>query len=219
VVKYPHLCIFIALDTSKECPPRPSIGKSIFVSAPLRKPPADASKDEPRTDFALGCDWVEVCDEGEEGLLDPPELLPSYASHADIVYTVPSSATSYTALVVPHFLQPQFTLPHTPVVIVLDWTRTPGPLGSSIGSEATACESSRSAAKSIASAVFILSSFLSQSRLQLLTAGQAHLQHYTGPSAEPLPALSEALSSRWAQERSHTTPLAYPSSSRAPRRI
>ena len=38
------------------------------------------------------------------------------------VYTVPSSAPSYTALV-PHFLQPQSALPHTAVVIVLDWTR------------------------------------------------------------------------------------------------
>jgi dynein light intermediate chain 1 len=37
-------------------------------------------------------------------------------------YTVPSSAPSYTALV-PYFLQPRHTHPHTVVVIVLDWTR------------------------------------------------------------------------------------------------
>jgi hypothetical protein len=38
------------------------------VSALLQKPAADASKDEPRTDFALGYDWADVRDEGEEGL-------------------------------------------------------------------------------------------------------------------------------------------------------
>ena len=38
------------------------------------------------------------------------------------VYTVPSSAPSYTALL-SHFLRPQSALPHTAVVIVLDWTR------------------------------------------------------------------------------------------------
>lgn len=48
------------------------------------------------------------------------------STHADIlarlsVYTVPSSAPSYTALV-SHFLRPQSALPHTAVVIVLDWT-------------------------------------------------------------------------------------------------
>ena len=38
------------------------------------------------------------------------------------IYTVPSSAPSYTYLV-PHFLRPQYVLSHTAVVIVLDWTR------------------------------------------------------------------------------------------------
>ena len=38
------------------------------------------------------------------------------------VYTVPSSAPSYTALL-PHFLPPRTSLPHTLVIIVLDWTR------------------------------------------------------------------------------------------------
>jgi hypothetical protein len=38
------------------------------VSALLQKPAADASKDDPRTDFALGYDWADVRDEGEEGL-------------------------------------------------------------------------------------------------------------------------------------------------------
>jgi len=38
------------------------------------------------------------------------------------VYTVPSSASSYTALL-PHYLPPRATLLSTLVVIVLDWTR------------------------------------------------------------------------------------------------
>jgi hypothetical protein len=38
------------------------------------------------------------------------------------VYTVPSTSTSYTALL-PHFLPPRPSLPHTLVMIVLDWTR------------------------------------------------------------------------------------------------
>jgi dynein light intermediate chain 1, cytosolic len=47
---------------------QPSTGKSTLVSALLQKPAADASKDEPSTDFALGYDWADVRDEGEEGL-------------------------------------------------------------------------------------------------------------------------------------------------------
>lgn len=38
------------------------------------------------------------------------------------VYTVPSSAPAYTALL-PHFLPPRTSLPHTVVIIVLDWTK------------------------------------------------------------------------------------------------
>ena len=38
------------------------------------------------------------------------------------VYTVPSSASSYTALL-PHFLPPRSSLLQTLVLIVLDWTR------------------------------------------------------------------------------------------------
>jgi dynein light intermediate chain 1, cytosolic len=47
---------------------QPSTGKSTLVSALLQKPPADAGKDEPRIDFAVGYDWADVRDEGEEGL-------------------------------------------------------------------------------------------------------------------------------------------------------
>jgi dynein light intermediate chain 1 len=38
------------------------------------------------------------------------------------VYTVPSDAIAYTSLI-PHFLPPRVSLPHTLVMIVLDWTR------------------------------------------------------------------------------------------------
>jgi dynein cytoplasmic 1 light intermediate chain len=38
------------------------------------------------------------------------------------MYTVPSSSPSHLSLV-PHFLPPRTSLPHTLVLIVLDWTR------------------------------------------------------------------------------------------------
>lgn len=38
------------------------------------------------------------------------------------VYTVPSSGPAYTSLL-PHFAPPRTALPHTLVMIVLDWTR------------------------------------------------------------------------------------------------
>ena len=38
------------------------------------------------------------------------------------VYTVPSSSPSYSALL-PHFVPPRSSLPHTLVMIALDWTR------------------------------------------------------------------------------------------------
>ena len=38
------------------------------------------------------------------------------------VYTVPSHASAYVSLL-PHFLPPRTALPHTLVMIVLDWTR------------------------------------------------------------------------------------------------
>src|ERR1700730_8328771 len=53
---------------------QPSTGKTTLVSALLQKPAADANKDEPRTDFALGYDWADVRDEGEEGLSVPLHL-------------------------------------------------------------------------------------------------------------------------------------------------
>jgi Dynein light intermediate chain (DLIC) len=56
-----------------------------------------------------------------------PHSLTTQSPHTDIlarlsVYTVPSSSPPYTALL-SHFLRPQSALPHTAVIIVLDWTR------------------------------------------------------------------------------------------------
>lgn len=45
----------------------PSSGKSALVSALLQKPPADADKEEERSDFALGYDWADVRDDADEG--------------------------------------------------------------------------------------------------------------------------------------------------------
>ena len=70
------LSILNSVSSSRSIPAKnvlvlgqPSAGKSTLVSALLQKPPADVGKDEPRTDFALGYDWADVRDEGEEGLL------------------------------------------------------------------------------------------------------------------------------------------------------
>lgn len=150
---------------------QPSTGKSTLVSALLQKPPADAGKDEPRTDYALGYDWADIRDEGEEDILARLS-----------VYTVPSSAPSYTALV-PHFLQPQSALPHTAVVIVLDWTR-PWTFLEELHAWLAWIEHwvQGDGARE-----------LEVTREEHRERWQAHLQHYTEPSAEPLPATSSAL--------------------------
>ncbi|KAH9036025.1 dynein light intermediate chain-domain-containing protein [Lactarius deliciosus] len=150
---------------------QPSTGKSTLVSALLQKPSADAGKDEPRTDYALGYDWADVRDEGEEDILARLS-----------VYTVPSSAPSYTALV-PHFLQPQSALPQTAVVIVLDWTR-PWIFLEELHSWLAWIEGwvQGDGARE-----------LEVTREEHRERWQAHLQHYTEPSAEPLPATSSAL--------------------------
>ncbi|KAH9983550.1 DLIC-domain-containing protein [Russula compacta] len=150
---------------------QPSSGKSTLVSALLQKPAADASKDEPRTDYALGYDWADVRDEGEEDILARLS-----------VYTVPSSAPSYTALV-SHFLRPQSALPHTAVIIVLDWTR-PWTFVEELHTWLTWIE--RWVQGDGARELEII-------REEHRERWQAHLQHYTEPSAEPLPATSSGL--------------------------
>ncbi|KAH9967043.1 dynein light intermediate chain-domain-containing protein [Lactifluus volemus] len=150
---------------------QPSTGKTTLTSALLQKLPADGGKDEPRTDFALGYDWADVRDEGEEDILARLS-----------VYTVPSSAPSYTSLV-SHFLSPQSALPHTAIVVVLDWTRP-----------WTFLEELQTWLAWIEHWV----QGNGERELQVICEEhrerwQAHLQHYTEPSAEPLPASSSTL--------------------------
>lgn len=141
------------------------------MSALLQKPAADASKDEPRTDFALGYDWADVRDEGEEDILARLS-----------VYTVPSSSPSYTALL-SHFLRPQSALPHTAVIIVLDWTR-PWTFLEDLHTWLSWIE--RWVQGDGARELEVI-------REEHRERWQAHLQHYTEPSTEPLPATSSAL--------------------------
>lgn len=116
---------------------QPSTGKSTLAAALLQKTSTDEVKEDQRLDFALGYDWADVRDDADEGMLNRfvqclKSLAMSYTYiHASScidtlarlsVYTVPSAASSYTALL-PHFLPPRNSLPHTVVVIVLDWTR------------------------------------------------------------------------------------------------
>lgn len=46
---------------------QPSSGKSTVASALLQKPPSDDSSETNLPDFALGYDWADVRDEGDEG--------------------------------------------------------------------------------------------------------------------------------------------------------
>ncbi|KZT62783.1 hypothetical protein CALCODRAFT_478704 [Calocera cornea HHB12733] len=79
-------------------------GKSTLVQALLGKTEDEAQS----ADFALGYGWSDVKDDADEGKLS--------------VYSVPSSAPSHLALV-DHFIPPRTSLPHTLVMIVLDWTQ------------------------------------------------------------------------------------------------
>lgn len=87
-----------------------SSGKSTISSALLQKPRIEDK--EAARDFALGYDWADVHDETDEA-----DTLARLS-----VYTVPSSATPYLSLL-PHFVPPRSALPHTAVMIVLDWTQ------------------------------------------------------------------------------------------------
>ncbi|KAH7905536.1 dynein light intermediate chain-domain-containing protein [Hygrophoropsis aurantiaca] len=88
---------------------QPRSGKSVIASALLQKPAS--APEEDKGDFALGYDWADVRDDADEDTLARLS-----------VYTVPSTAAAYTALL-PHFVPPRTALPHTAVIIVLDWTR------------------------------------------------------------------------------------------------
>ncbi|KAA1473378.1 dynein 1 light intermediate chain [Dentipellis sp. KUC8613] len=147
---------------------QPSSGKSTLASALLQKPAADGGKDEPRTDFALGYDWADVRDDAEEDTLARLS-----------VYTVPSSAPSYTSLL-PHFVPPRQSLPHTVVMIVLDWTR-PWTFVEELHTWLSWVESW---VKGDDARELVITREENRERLQ------AHLQHYSEPTADPTPATS-----------------------------
>lgn len=48
---------------------QPSSGKSTLASALLQKPPSDDPSEANLPDFALGYDWADVRDEGDEGIV------------------------------------------------------------------------------------------------------------------------------------------------------
>lgn len=53
---------------------QPSSGKSTLASALLQKPASDDPSETNLPDFALGYDWADVRDEGDEGKATPPSL-------------------------------------------------------------------------------------------------------------------------------------------------
>ncbi|RXW25406.1 hypothetical protein EST38_g437 [Candolleomyces aberdarensis] len=152
---------------------QPSTGKSSIASALLQKPISDEAKDDQRIDFALGYDFASVRDDADEDTLARLS-----------VYTVPSSAPSYTALL-PHFLPPRTSLPHTVVIIVLDWTQP----WTFVEELQTWLQWVEKWAKGDGSREVEIVREENRERLQ------SHLQHYTEVSADPLPASTAALSS------------------------
>ncbi|KAJ3551885.1 hypothetical protein NM688_g4453 [Phlebia brevispora] len=149
----------------------PSSGKSTLTAALLNKKldvPEEESEDRQRSDFALGYDWADVRDEADEDTLARLS-----------VYTVPSSAATYTALL-PHFLPPRTALPHTVVIIVLDWTKP----WTFIDELYTWLNWIEIWVKSDESREAQIVREENRERLQ------SHLQHYSEPSAEPIPATS-----------------------------
>jgi dynein light intermediate chain 1 len=103
-----------------------SSGRSTISAGLLGKHIDDTKADN--TDFALGYDWSDIRDDADEGSYSPYEAGSGCSrTGADTlarlsVYTVPSSSTSHMSLL-PHFLPPRTSIPHTLVMIVLDWTR------------------------------------------------------------------------------------------------
>ncbi|KAF7332396.1 Cytoplasmic dynein 1 light intermediate chain 1 [Mycena kentingensis (nom. inval.)] len=149
---------------------QPSTGKSTLVAGLLQKPISD-EKAENRTDFAVGYDFADVRDEADEDILTRLS-----------VYTVPSSAPAYTALL-PHFVPPRTALPNTLVVIVLDWTRP----WTFVDELETWLQWVEQWTRGDAARELEIVREESRERLQ------AHLQHYSEPTVDP-PAAPSAVS-------------------------
>ncbi|PFH49236.1 hypothetical protein AMATHDRAFT_148080 [Amanita thiersii Skay4041] len=151
---------------------QPSTGKSAIAAALLQKPVADQNKEDERSDFAIGYDFADVRDDGDEDTLARLS-----------VYTIPSSSNSYTSLL-PHFLPPRTSLPHTLVIIALDWTRP----WTFMEELETWLQWVERWAKGDRSRELEIIREENHERLQ------SYLQHYTEPTAEPLPTTNSTLS-------------------------
>ncbi|KAH8094829.1 dynein light intermediate chain-domain-containing protein [Cristinia sonorae] len=167
--------ILDSVSTSRSIPSKqililgqPSTGKSTLAAALLQKSSTGEVKEDERLDFSLGYDWADVRDDADEDTIARLS-----------VYTVPSSASSYTALL-PHFLPPRTSLPHTVVVIVLDWTK-PWKFLEELFTWLAWVEQW---VRGDNSREIVIAREENRERLQ------AHLQHYTEPSADPSPATS-----------------------------
>ncbi|KAL5636721.1 hypothetical protein ACGC1H_000627 [Rhizoctonia solani] len=88
----------------------PQSGKSTLTKHLLQKKD-NSDTNGKDADFALGYDWADVRDEGDEDTLARLS-----------VYTVPSSAPAHLSLL-PHFLPPKPSITNSLVMIVLDWTK------------------------------------------------------------------------------------------------
>ncbi|TCD69233.1 hypothetical protein EIP91_008336 [Steccherinum ochraceum] len=171
--------ILDSVSTSRSTPSKqilvlgqPSTGKTSLAAALLQKASTDEVKEDQRLDFALGYDWADVRDDADEDTLARLS-----------VYTVPSAASSYTALL-PHFLPPRNSIPHTVVMIVLDWTKPwlfleELHMWLSWVEQWVQGDSARE---------LVIAREENRERLQ------AHLQHYTEPSSDPDPAAASTLS-------------------------
>ncbi|EJD53972.1 DLIC-domain-containing protein [Auricularia subglabra TFB-10046 SS5] len=147
----------------------PGTGKSTIAAGLLHK--SVESQQAATTDFALGYDWADVKDDAEEDTLARLSVL-----------TVPSSAPAYLSLV-PHFLPPKTALPHTLVMVLLDWTK-PWSFLEQLEKWLSHVEKW---AKGDGSRELDVVREESRERLQ------SHLQHYTEPSTEPAPLASSSI--------------------------
>ncbi|KAJ7246530.1 dynein light intermediate chain-domain-containing protein [Mycena haematopus] len=146
---------------------QPSTGKSTLAAGLLQKPLSD-DKEDHRTDFAVGYDFANVRDDADEDTLARLS-----------VYTVPSSAPEYVSLL-PHFVPPRTALPHTLVMIALDWTR-PWTFVDELETWLRWVEK-----WAHGDGARELQIVREESRERL----QAHLQHYSEPSIDPPAAVS-----------------------------
>ncbi|KXN92343.1 Cytoplasmic dynein 1 light intermediate chain 1 [Leucoagaricus sp. SymC.cos] len=171
--------ILDSVSTSRALPSKqilllgqPSTGKSTIASALLQRSASqEENREDKRVDFAIGYEFADVRDDGDEDTLARLS-----------VYTIPSSDSSYTALL-PHFLPPRTALPHSLAMIMLDWTRP----WSFIEELQTWLRWVERWVKGDGSRELEVIREECRERLQ------SHLQHYSEPSTDTLPASSSAL--------------------------